>query len=138
MKTQRVDTWAATLEDQPGSLAAKLQALAEAGVNLEFVLARRTPETSGRAIVFVSPIKGAKQSRAADAAGFKKTEDLHAVRLEGPDKPGQGARITRALAESGLNLRGFSALALGRKFVCYVALDTAADAAQAGRVLRGL
>jgi len=131
MKAQRVDTWAAEIADQPGGLAAKLQALATAGVNLEFVIARRTPERGGAAVVFVTPIKGAKQCRAAQAVGFNKTQNLHAVRIEGSDKPGQGARMTQALAEQGLNLRGLSAAALGRKFVCHIALDTEADAAKA-------
>jgi hypothetical protein len=138
MKAQRVDTWAAAIEDKPGGLAAKLQALAAAGVNLEFVIARRTPDKPEAAVVFVTPIKGAKQSRAAEAAGFKKTENLHAVRVEGADKPGQGSRLAQALAGQGLNLRGLSAAALGKKFVCHVALDTEADAAKATRILRGL
>jgi len=34
LKVQRVDTWAASLEDTPGSLSTKLTALAKAGVNL--------------------------------------------------------------------------------------------------------
>ena len=47
LKVQRVDTWAASLEDEPGSLAAKLEALSSAGVNLEFVIARRAPDKPG-------------------------------------------------------------------------------------------
>jgi hypothetical protein len=42
------------------------------------------------------------------------------------------------LAESGLNVRGLSAAAIGSKFVAYVALDTAAEAAKAVRILRKL
>ena len=116
MKTKRVDTWAAAIKDKPGALAAKFKALSAAGVNLEFVIARRSPEKRG--VVFVTPIKGAKQTRAAGAAGFKKTKSLHTVRLEGVNKRGQGARLTQALADQGLNLRGLSAAAIGNKFVC--------------------
>ncbi len=58
MKTQRVDTWAAAIKDQPGALAAKFKALAAAGVNLEFVIARRSPEKRGAGVVFVTPVKG--------------------------------------------------------------------------------
>ena len=36
MKAQRVDTWAVSIADKPGALAAKLKALSAAGVNLEF------------------------------------------------------------------------------------------------------
>jgi hypothetical protein len=138
LKAQKVDTWAAAIEDKPGSLAAKLDALSSVGVNLQFVIARRAPDKPGKVVVFVTPIQGAAGCRAAREAGFKKTDRLHTVRIQGPDKPGQGTRITQALAESGLNLRGLSAAGLGTKFVTYIALDTQNDAAKALRVLRAL
>jgi hypothetical protein len=138
LKTERVDTWAASIEDKPGGLAAKLKALADAGANLEFVIARRAPDKTGSGVVFVTPLKGAAQARAGREAGFAKTESLHTVRIEGPDKPGEGVRIAQALAEKGLNLRGLSAAAIGNRFVAHVAVDTSADAAKAIRVLRGL
>jgi hypothetical protein len=138
LKVQRVDTWAASLEDQPGTLAVKLSALAEAGVNLEFVIARRAPDKPGTGVVFVTPIRGVAQCRAARQAGFQKTLHLHTVRIEGPDKKGQGARIAQALAEKGLNLRGLSAAAINKKFVAHVALDNDADVAKAMRILRAL
>jgi len=136
LKIDRVDTWAATLRDKPGELAGKLAVLAEGGVNLEFIIARRAPDKPGTGVVFVTPIKGASQVRAAKKAGFKKTPSLHTVRVEGPDKPGVGARISRSLADAGINLRGFSAAALGRKFVCHIAVDKAADATKAKRALQ--
>lgn len=138
MKTQRVDTWVASIEDKPGGLAAKLEALASAGVNLEFIIARRAPDKPGTGVVFVTPIKGAKQTKAAEAAGFRKSNSLHTLRLEGTDKPGTGARITKALADAGLNLHGLSAAAIGKKFICHIALDTEEDAAKAARILRKL
>jgi hypothetical protein len=138
LKVEKVDTWAAALEDQPGSLAAKLGALSSGGVNLECVIARRAPDKPGTGVVFVTPIQGAAGSRAARQAGFMKTNSLHTVRVEGLDKRGQCARIAEALSEQGLNLRGFSAAAIGAKFVCYIALDTATEAAKSVRLLRGL
>jgi hypothetical protein len=138
MKAQRVDTWAASLKDKPGSLAAKLKALSAGGVNLEFVVARRSPEKRGAGVVFVTPIRGPKQVRAAKAAGFKKTTSLHTVRIEGADKRGRGARLAQALADKGLNLRGMSAAAIGKKFVCHIALDTEANATKAVRILKSL
>jgi hypothetical protein len=138
MKAQRVNTRAAALEDKPGALAATLQTLAAAGVNLEFVIARRAPDKPGTGVVFVTPITGAKQIRAAAAAGFQKTAHLHTVRVEGSDKKGQGARLAQALADEGINLRGLSAAALARKFICHVAVDDATSAAKVVRVLKGL
>jgi len=88
--------------------------------------------------MFVTPLKGAKQIKAAEAAGFEKTGSLHSLRVEGADKPGMGAKLTRALAEAGINLRGLSAAALGKQYVTHLALDTAQDAAKAATVLKKL
>ena len=134
----RTDTWAATIEDRPGGLADKLAALAEAGANLEFLIARRAPEQRGNGVAFVTPLKGARQIKAAKAAGFQKTESLHSIRVEGADKPGMGAKLTRALAEAGINLRGLSAAAIGKRYVTLLALDSAQDAAKAAAVLKKL
>jgi len=136
LQVDRVDVWAAGVQDKPGRLAEKLRMLADGGANLEMVISRRAPEHSGTGVVFVTPIKGTGQMRAAKQAGFDKTESLHSVRIEGADKPGIGAQITGALGDASVNLRGFSAAAVGRKFVCYLALDSAADAAKAIRVLK--
>ncbi len=138
LKVERVETWAASIEDKPGGLASKLNLLAQAGSNLEFVMARRAPEKSGTGVVFVTPIKGAARVQAALQAGFKKTEHLHALRLEGANKPGEGARIAQALADKGLNLRGFSASTIGSKFVAHFALDSSDDVVKAIRLMRKL
>lgn len=136
LKVTRVDVWAATMEDRPGGLAGKLEALAKAGANLEFVVSRRVPDKPGTGVVFVAPVKGAKTVKAAAAAGFAKAESMHSVRAEGPDKPGLGARITQELAAAGTNLRGLSAAAIGKRCVVYLALDTNAAAAKAMKVLK--
>ena len=138
LKVSRTDTWAATIDDRPGGLADKLAALAAAGVNLEFIIARRAPEQRGSGVVFVTPLKGAKQIKAAEAAGFQRTSSLHSLRVEGTDKPGMGAKLTRALAEAGINLRGLSGAALGKRYVTHLALDTADDAAKAAAALKKL
>jgi len=138
MKSQRVDTWVASIPDRSGALAGKLRALAAGGVNLELIVARRSGDEPGKGVVFVAPIKGAKQVGAAGEAGFTRTNSLHTVRVEGPDKVGQAGRVASAIAEHGLNMRGFSFAALGKKFVCYVALDTEADAVKAVRFVRNL
>jgi hypothetical protein len=135
-KIDRVDVWAGAIVDKPGGLAAKLDALAAAGASLEFVIARRAAEKPGKGVVFVAPIKGAKQSAAARKAGLSKKSNLHSLRLEGADKGGLGACVAAALADAGVNLRGFSGAALGRKAVLYFAFDSSADAVKARRVLK--
>jgi predicted amino acid-binding ACT domain protein len=138
MKTQRIPTWVASITDKPGGLAAKLKTLAAGGVNIEFIIARRAPDKPGAGVVFITPVKGPKQARAAKTAGFRPTPKLHTIRIEGTDRPGLGAWMTQALAKAGVNLRGLSAAAIGKKFVCHIAVDSEAAATKAVRILRGL
>lgn len=132
----KVDVWAGDIPDQPGGLAEKLEAIAKAGGNLEFIIARRQPEKPGTGVVFLAPIKGAAQTKAAKAGGLSKTTSLHSLRLEAPDRPGLAASISRAVADAGINLRGLSAAAFGRQCVVYFAFDDAAEAKKASQILK--
>ena len=132
----KVDVWVGEITDRPGGLATKLAALNNAGANLSFVIARRAPDKPGTGVLFVTPITGAKQKTAARAAGFQTTDSIHSLRVEGPDRAGLGTTMTRALADGGINLRGISGAAIGRRAVTYFAFDNASDAAAAIRILR--
>lgn len=123
-----VDVWAATIPDKPGGLADALAAVREAGADLQFVIARRTPDDPGKGVVFIAPLQGDHEVRAATQAGFGVAQSLHSVRVMGPDRAGVAAEIARALADAGINLRGFSACAIGAQFVAYIAVDTLDDA----------
>jgi len=136
LEVSKVEVWSASLEDRPGALAEKLAALSDAGANLEFVLARREPAAPGTGVVFIAPIKGARQTKAAAGVGLAKSGDLCALRVEGADKPGLGAAITRAIAQAGVNLRGLTAVAAGRKAVAYLAFDSADDARKAAKAIK--
>jgi hypothetical protein len=46
-----------------------------------------------------------------------------------------GAKISQALADAGINLRGFSGAAIGRRAVLNLAFDSDDEAAKARRVL---
>jgi len=137
LKATKAEVWAATIEDRAGGAADKLEALAKAGASLEMLLARRTDQP-GQGVMFVTPVKGAKAVKAAQAAGFGKPENIHSVRVEGSDKPGLGSKIARALGDAGVSFRGVSAVAIGRTFVSYLACDSAEDAAKAIAVLKKL
>ena len=138
IKASRHDVWMAVIDDRAGGAADKLEALARAGADLEVVFARRTPEVPGQGVLFASPIEGAKVTRAAQDAGFKRSETIHGVRIEGSDKAGLGAKIARTLAESGISFRGMNGMAMGKNFLSFVALDSAEDAAKAVKLLRKL
>ena len=132
-----MEVWAATIEDRPGGLGEKLDALAKAGANLEFVIARRPPARPGAGVVFVTPIEG-DAVEAATAAGFAVAESLRSLRVEAPDEAGLGARITGALTSAGINMSGISAAVIGGRCVCYPAFDSPEDFAKAEDALKGL
>ena len=138
LKVSRVELWTVSIDDRAGGAADKLEPLSKAGANFEFVFSRRTPEQPGRGILFVTPVKGTKVLQAAQAAGFTKPENLHSVRIEGANNPGVTAKVARALANAGISFRAQSATGIGSKFVSYVALDTAEEAAKAVSLLRKL
>ncbi len=130
----KVGVWAGTIKDRPGGLAEKLAALSKARANLEFVIARR--DKPGKGVLFIAPLKKASQMRAAKKVRLKRAARMYSLRLMGPDRPGLGARITRALADARINMRGLSAAAMKRQCVVYFAFDSAADANKATRILK--
>ena len=138
LKVSKADVWAVTLDDRAGGTADKLETLSKAGANLEMLLARRTAEQPGKGVMFVTPLKGKKALEAAQQAGMGKPENIHSVRIEGGDKPGLGSKIARALGDAGVSFRGMSATAIGKKFVSFVACDSADDQAKAIAALKKL
>jgi hypothetical protein len=133
---ERVDVWAASIKDQPGALAQMLNALREAGADLDFVLARRAAETPGSGVVFLTPLRGDAEVAAATTLGFSVTRNLHSVRVEGRNEPGVASQIASKLAEADINLRGFSAAVIGSRFILYIGLDTDLDAERAVATLK--
>ena len=133
---EREEVWAASIEDKPGALAHKLTALAESGADLEFLIARRTPDKPGAGVVFVTPLRGDKEIRAATQLGFSVSNSLHSVCVEGTNQPGIRAKLMQKLAAAGLNVRGASAASVGTQFVMHLAFDSDKDAATAINVLR--
>jgi hypothetical protein len=131
-----VDVWAVNIKDRPGALAAKLDALARADVDLEFIISRRVNKKPGKGVVFVTPIKGPRQIRAARKAGFEKTKSLHGIRIAAGNKPGYGAKLAMRLAEAGINLRGLSGAAIGSRAIFHIAFDSSDDAKKAKQLIK--
>jgi len=134
---ERVDVWAANIEDKPGGLAGVLANLRDVGADLQFIIARRAPQEPGRGVVFVTPLQGDREIAAAAQIGFNVTQTLHSVRVMGRDRPGAAADLTQKLADAGINLRGFSASVIGNQFVAYIAVDSLNEANEAMEILKG-
>jgi hypothetical protein len=129
LQVSNVQVWAREIDDRPGALADVLRAVAEAGGNVECVVARREPGMPGKGQVFVTLARGrGAQDAVAAAAGLSRVDDLVTLRVEGPDQAGLGGRLTGALEKAQINVRGVTASVLGGNFVCYVGLDSAHDA----------
>lgn len=132
---ERVDVWAASIQDRPGGLAEVLDTLREAGADLQFIIARRAAEKPGTGVVFVTPLQGDREIRSAAEVGFNVTQSLHSVRVVGADRPGIAAELARKVADGGINLRGYSASVLGTQFMAYLAVDSLDDANKAIEIL---
>jgi hypothetical protein len=131
---KKIEVWVADLANRPGTLARVLEALAQSGADLEFLVARRVTENTSR--LFVAPLKGKKQQRAAAEVGLMPAKGMHSIRVEGVNRPGVGAELSRAVSVAGINIRGASAAAIGRRHVFYLAFKTEDDAKAAAKVVR--
>ena len=136
LKVTKMDVWSGEIQDQPGALSGVLRQLADANADLEMVVARRQPDRPGAGIVFLAPVKGRKATAAAAVAGLSPAPGVAALRVEGTNRPGLGAKMTGAIADSGVNLRGLSAAVLGSRFVAYMAFDSAEDADKAAKAIK--
>jgi hypothetical protein len=138
LQMHKVQVWSGEIPDRPGAAAAKLEMLAHAGADLEFVFTRphhKHPETS---IIFLAPISGPEQIKAARAAGLAPALDIAMLCVEGKNRVGIGYDIMSHLAIAGINLRGLSISSLGDRFVAYLAFDSPDTATQAIQILAEL
>jgi len=129
------DVWVGEIEDRAGAVAEKLEAVSRAGVDLEFLIARRAPEKPGTGVLFMAPLRGEASVRAALQAGLSQWTSASTLRVEGPDRPGLGALITWTVANEGISVRGVSGAKLGERSVFYLAFDSATDADKASEAL---
>jgi hypothetical protein len=132
----KVEMWTGQIEDRVGGLSTKLAALADAGVDLEIVVARRQGHQPGTGVAFLGPVKGTKAQKAAAAAGLTRAPDLFALRVEGTNKPGDCRQVTRLLADADISLRGLTATVCGSRYVLALAFDSEADAMKAAGLLK--
>ena len=134
-KMDRVHVWATEVKDEPGGVAAKLSRLDESGADLEYVYTQRLPEKPGYGILYVAPLSGTTQLKAAKATGLHEANDPIVMRLEGDNTAGLAHRLKHAWAAAGINLHGSILTVIGTKFVGFVTFDSVADANKAARLL---
>jgi len=128
--------WAGSIPDEPGALASRLEALRIGGLNLELILARRAGP--GEGALFVAPLRSLEDIEVAERAGLSTEQAFRIIRVRGPNVIGLGARVATALAQAGVNLRDFSAAALGEQAVIHIAFDCDEDGDRAVEILNRL
>jgi hypothetical protein len=136
VRVSKVDVWTGTMPDHPGALDAILAPLADAGANLECVMARRQPHQPGQGHVYLTPIKGRKAQQAAAAAGLHRADNISTLRVEMPNQPGAGHAVMQSISDASINVHGVSAVGLGRVTVVYMGFDSPADAARAAVAIK--
>lgn len=137
-KLDRVHVWACEVADQAGGVAGQLAILAQANANLEFILTRRLPDRPGKGILYVAPVTGPSQVRAARAAGLSETHDPVVLRVEGDNEAGLAHRLTQQWALANISLQGLTMAVMGNKFVGFAAFDSVTDANRAAQILADL
>jgi hypothetical protein len=137
-KLERVHVWSGEIADQAGGMATKLAPLAQAGANLEYITTRRQADRPGTGVLYIAPVTGPAQVRAARQAGLAETHETVVLRVEGDNEAGLGYRLTQQWATAGISLQGLSMAVLGKKFVGFAAFDTVGDANRAAQILADL
>ncbi len=137
-KLDRIHIWSGEIQDQAGGMVAKLAPLAQAGANLEYILTRRLVSKPGAGFLYVAPVTGPSQVRAARSVGLSESHDTVVLRVEGDNQAGLAHRLTQQWALAGINLQGLTMSVLGDQFVGYAAFDTVEDANKAAQILADL
>lgn len=90
-----------TLDDQPGELARLGEALGNAGINIEGVVGVTTGG-QGEIHVLVEDVDAARS--ALDGAGIAVDDAREVVVVDCADAPGELGRVSRRLADAGVNI----------------------------------
>jgi hypothetical protein len=138
LEIHRVQVWSAEIPDRPGAAAAKLERLAHAGADLDFVFTRPHPTKPDHGVLFLAPIRGPEQTKAARDAGLGPALDVTMLCVRGDNRPGVGYDLMSRLAVAGINLRGLSISLVDGRFAAYLLFDDADAAALAVQVLATL
>jgi hypothetical protein len=102
-----------TMEDRPGSLAKLGETMGKAGINLEGACA---VTGGGKGEVHILVPEAAAARSALKAAGISVTSEREVLVVDAKDRPGELGRISRKLADAGVNIQLFY-ISTGMKFV---------------------
>jgi hypothetical protein len=121
------------LDEKVGSVAAAAEALGKAGVNIEgfcgFVV-------GGKGVGHLLVADAVKARQALQGAGARVTAEQDVLVLEIADRPGELGRLTRKIADAGVNLSAVYLATKTRVVIAARDLQKARDAAGEGAASR--
>lgn len=153
-----VEVWEGEIEDRRGALSEQLAEVFRAGADLDLMISRprwaqadarpsflaavkrwfcgaaSSPARPDASTLFVAPLRGEAQTKAAAAAGLTRSP-RHWLRLEGPDRPWLAAGITRTIADAEINMGSLTATVIRDRCVLYLSFQSDDDARRAVQVL---
>jgi hypothetical protein len=130
-----VTLWRVEVQNEPGVLARTLEPLAAAKADLQVVMGYRFPGDPSRGAIEVAPVKGARASKAAQAAGLSEA-GIPALRIDGDNRVGLGHAIASALAEAGVNIAFVVAQVSGGRHSTVIGFDNEEALRRAAPILR--
>jgi|AGTN01.2.fsa_nt_gi hypothetical protein len=101
---KKATIWRRELENHPGTLAEALKPFADHDINLKVVMGYGFPNSNSEAAVEIYPITDAKAEKAAEEAGFKPSKEVHALVIEGDDRPGLAYEIAAEIGHAKVNI----------------------------------
>jgi hypothetical protein len=135
VSVRKVVLWRKEVENRPGALANALSSLAQAGADLQVVMAYRYPGEESKAAIELYPVTAKKSVAAAQEAGLN-ASSIPALLLDGDNRPGLGHDISQALADAGINIDFLVGQVVGRKYSAVLGFDSDADATKAVTLIR--
>jgi hypothetical protein len=127
--------WRKEIDNRPGMLADILGPLAEAGADLEVVMAYRSPGSTDTAAIELHPVTGRKPIAAAKAAGLAQSP-IPILLVEGDNRRGLGHAIAKALGDAGINLSLLMAQVVGRRYSALFGFENQGDATKAAALIK--
>jgi hypothetical protein len=132
VSVKKVTIWTTEVPHQAGQLANVLRPLAEAGANLQVIMAYAE---GSRGFVEVCPLSGKRHTEAARRAGLV-ASDKPTLLVAGDDRPGLGYAIARAIADRGVSISFDVTQVMGKKFSSVYGFHTEEDARAAAGAIK--
>jgi hypothetical protein len=126
--------WRKELNNQPGTLAAALEPLAQSETDLKLVMLYRFPGTD-KGAVEVHPITGRKAIGLARSTGLAPSS-IPVLLVEGDNRAGLGNALAKGIADSGINVSFLMAQVVGRRYAAVFGFENDTDATKAATLIK--